>query len=304
MKNGYSVLYLCIVSAILLQLPLAAESAGRPALVPMLGYELLSLDYEGAYSVSVGGAVAGETFSCVGLYTRTRFDGDPAPGYPVAFHGIELLLDMDRKRHQLVGLFKSESDRPVGGGLDTFQGAAVYGYELVSGSRLNLALGGGLGVSDFGLESPVIPVPFVRLKYRSPLLKAGFDFITGPSLAFTLFPQQRLRFKGDLRIDEFRDVRDLIFETSLGYRFFDAESAAGDFAGIDLGIKSDVISFVSADHDEDYELHYYGVFARLDLTFLALTGGYAFEGRERRANVATAGAGDGYFVSLSGLWQF
>ena len=304
MKNGCSVLYVCIVSALMLQAPVVGEGAGRPAWVPMLGYEMLSLDSEDMYSISAGGVVAGETLSFVGLYTRSVFDANPAPAYSDAFHGIELLLDMDRNRHQAVGLFKSESDRPVSGGLDTFQAAAVYGYEIVSGSRVNLAVGGGLGVSDFGLDSPVIPVPFVRLKYRSPLLEAGFDFITGPSLAFTLFPQQRIRFNGDLRIDEFRDVRDLIFEASLGYRFFDSESPAGDFAGFDLGVKSDVLSFVSADHDQAYELHYYGAFARLDLTFMELTGGYAFEGRERWEDDSTADTGDGYFISLSGLWQF
>ena len=62
MKNGCSVLYGCIVSALLLQAPLVGESADRPALVPMLGYELIRLDSEEAYSISTGGAVVGHQF--------------------------------------------------------------------------------------------------------------------------------------------------------------------------------------------------------------------------------------------------
>lgn len=304
MRLFSGVLCLFILSALTLQIALAADTGEDFVYVPMAGYDLLRLDSEEACLFTVGGAMAGEELTFVGLYTRAIFGSAPAPDYSGAYKAIELLLDIDSARHQVVSLFKSESDRPVCGGLETFQAAIVYGYEIITDTRLNLALGGGLAVSDFGLDSPVIPVPFVRLSYESSLLEAGFDFITGPNLAFILFPQYRFRLNGDLRIDQFRDVRDLIFEASLEYRFFDEQSPVGDLAGLALGIKSDKLSFTSAEHKEVYELHYYAVFAEFDLSFLSLSGGFAFNGRERWEEDHSADAGDGYFVSLSGLWQF
>jgi hypothetical protein len=304
MKLFSGVLCLFILTALALQIPLTADTGGDFVYVPMAGYDLLRLSSAKTHSITAGGAKAGKKITFVGLYTRTIFDSAPAQDYPGACHGIELLLDINKNRHQVVSLLKSESDQPVCGGLETFQTAVVYGYEFIAGTRLHLALGGGLAVSDFGLESPVIPVPFVRLRYESPLLEAGFDFITGPNLDLTFFPQQRFRLNGEFRIDQFRDPRDLIFEASLEYRFFNDQSSVGDLAGVALGIKSDNLSFTSAEHSEVYELHYYAVFAELDLSFLSLSGGYAFDGRERYEDDYTVGAGDGYFISLSGLWQF
>jgi hypothetical protein len=105
-------------------------------------------------------------------------------------------------------------------------------------------------------------------------------------------------------MDQFRDSRDLIFETSVEYRFFDSDGPVGDLAGVSLGFKNDSLGFTAGKTDEEYELQYCALFAELDLAILTLAGGYAFEGRERRGEDDIRRIGSGYFVSLQGLYQF
>mgnify|MGYP005863431029 CR=1 FL=1 len=302
-------LYTVLIWTLLLTAAVVPAVAEDIAYIPMAGYELVSLDSQGMHSATAGGAVMGDEYTFVGLYTRHLFiedmvSGDPALSFPSGYHSVDLLFDGGEGRHQLLALFKSESDRPVYGGLSTFQGAAVYGYEVIAGENLNLALGGGLALSDFGIESPILPVPFIRLAWDSRMLEAGFDFITGPNLSFTLFPRERFRLNTDMRMDQFRDSRDLIFETSLEYRLLDPNGPVGDLAGVSLGFKNDSLGFTAGKSGEEYELQYYALFAELDLAILTFACGYAFEGRERRGEDDIRQIGSGYFLSLQGLYQF
>jgi hypothetical protein len=272
--------------------------------VPMAGYEIVSLDSQVAQSASLGGAILSPEATLLGLYSYRFFDTDPAPSCPDYYHSIDLLYDALPGRHQVVALFKSESDQPVYGGLDTFQAAAVYGYEILSRPKSSLAVGGGLAVADFGLDWPLLPVPFVRLNHQSRLLDASFDFITGPNLGLTLLPESHLRLRGDLRMDEFRDLRDLIFEVALEYRFFEEGAPRDSFAGVALGLKNDTLGFAAGESGEEYEMHYYALFGEVDLGLLTLTGGYAFEGRARYGDDQTEGLGEGFFLAVQGLFMF
>jgi hypothetical protein len=221
-----------------------------------------------------------------------------------------VLLDGTQGNHHYLVLFKSEADKPLLGGLESFQTAAVYGYRLLDTQHNSLVLGAGLAVSDFGIELedgrpwPLIPVPLVRFNHESRLLSASFDFITGPNLSFTLMPESRVRLKTDMRVDQFRDIRDLIFETELIYRFFGKDHPTGDFAGISVGIKNEGYGFAAEEKDEPVEFNYYSVFGTLDITLLKFTGGYVFDSRERYNGDDSCKLGKGYFLSLEGMYQF
>lgn len=282
--------------------PVGAEE-GRSYL-PMAGYELISLGSQDLHSGSVGGALLAENSTFLGLYGYRFFNQEPAPSYPRRYHTVDLLYDAGPGRHQIVGLLKSESDEPVYGGMETFQAAAVYGYEVVSRPRTTLALGGGVAAADFGLDSPLLPVPFVRLAHQSTLLDAGFDFITGPNLGLTLLPESHLQVRGDLRMDQFRDIRDLIFEVALEYRFFSEGAPRDSFAGVSLGVKNDALSYTVGGSGEEYELQYYALFGEVDLGVLTVAGGYAFDGRERQGDDTVQQIGDGFFLSVRGLYMF
>ena len=118
------------------------------------------------------------------------------------------------------------------------------------------------------------------------------------------YQQGKFRCSGDIRIDQFRDIRDLIFEAALHYRFFSAEDPSGDFAGIAAGVKNDSFGFTPGGSDESYEIQYGAVFTELDLSILKITGGYAFGGRERFGDSLSEESGDGYFLTFQGMYQF
>ncbi|TVR74669.1 MAG: hypothetical protein EA427_00760 [Spirochaetaceae bacterium] len=291
-----------------------AEPAGGNTLyLPLAQYDYLSLDSRVIHSPGAGLLVLSGESLFVGLYTRHTVEKKLPADYPDLYHALELVYDGRTNRHQYLAAFKSVSDQPVYGGLHTVQAAAVYGYEVISRDRLSLALGGGIAVGDFGIELsngrswPILPVPFIRMGWESRLLEASFEFITGPNLRATLAPESRLRLHGEMRMDEYRDIQDLIFESSLEYRLLSPDSPLGDLAGVSLGVKNDHYGFAlgrggrEVDDNGSFEVGYYAYFASLDLSLLKITGGYAFEGRERYGDSNPVRTGDGYFLSIQGM---
>lgn len=306
---------LLAVSTLSLATGPAAFGQSARQVVPIARYDLLSIAYRTIHSPGAGVIVADDNLLIAGLYTRHTFKEQLEFGYPETYHSIELMLERDIRRHQYLGFFKSESDRPVAGGLRTFRSAAVYGYEVLQLPRLSLVLGGGLAVSEFGIETPagrswaVLPVPLVRAAWDSPVLNATLDLVTGPNLHLIAAPERRLRATLDARFDRLRDRRDLLFEAALVYRFFAPEHAVGDAAGIAAGIKSDAYRFDREAADESLELQYYALFGTLDLTVLQVTAGHALNSRLRygdsgRRRGVTEEGGDGWFFSVGALYPF
>lgn len=254
--------------------------------------------------------VQGESFQVIGLYSQHLFQEELSNSYPDKSHSIEFLAENYKGRHQFINLFKSDSDEPLTGGLHTFQLASVWGYELVRRDNFKFVLGTGIGVSDFGIEMsngdplPVIPLPLIRMKSHSKWLDTKFDFITGPNFEFVIGPQQRVRLKGDVRIDQLRDSRDMIFNLSSEYRFFSETDPIGDFAGISFGLSSDNLSFDLAKEDEVFDYNYYSIFSELDLSLLTISGGYTFKNREMYREEEKIEFEDGFTFSIQALYQF
>ncbi|MCK4311433.1 MAG: hypothetical protein KAW88_01720 [Candidatus Cloacimonetes bacterium] len=314
-------LLISLIIIFTLTMPLVAQNEQEKDgvhFIPLMKYDFLSLDSQNICSPSIGLVVMSDNVLFVGLYTRHSFDEPLLFDYPGVYHSIDVLLDGRKNRHQYLGIFKSESDQPVYGGLKTFQTAVAYGYELVQRQNYSLVLGGGLAVSDFGIELsngepwPLIPVPLIRMKYNSKCIETKFEFLTSPNLDLTIGPKSQFRFIGECRMDQFRDIRDLIFECSLAYRFFPVEHPMGDFAGISVGVKNDnygafnlgSYDTVDFEEEESIEVHYNAVFGMIDFTLLKITGGYAFSGRELYRGVDTRDIGEGYFLSIEGMYQF
>jgi hypothetical protein len=168
-------------------------------IIPLFQYNFLSLEKQQIRSFSGGGVLQSEDVQCVGLYSRHEIRQPLLYEYPEVLHSVDLLLDGTHGRHQYIAIFKSESDRPVVGGLQTFQSALVYGYEFRPGRGWSIAAGGGLAVSDFGIDGPdgdpwpVIPVPLLRINYSAEYLAAKFECLTSPNLDFTIGPKSPLR---------------------------------------------------------------------------------------------------------------
>lgn len=318
MKNK---LLISLIIIFTLTIPLIAQNGQEKDgahYIPLLKYDYLTLDSQNIHSPSAGLVVMSDNVLFVGLFTRHSFEEPFLFDYPKVYHSIDILFDGQKNRHQYLGIFKSESDQPVYGGLITFQTAVAYGYELVQRQNYSLVLGGGLAVSDFGIELsngepwPLIPVPLIRMKYNSRYIESKFEFLTSPNFDLTVGPKSQFRFIGECRMDQFRDIRDLIFECSLAYRFFPLDHPMGDFAGISVGVKYDnygafnlgSYDTIDFEEEESIELHYNAVFGTIDLTLLKISGGYAFNGRELYRGVDTQDIGDGYFLSIEGMYQF
>jgi len=309
-----------IIISVILTLAAAASAAENSdsdkekiKVTPLVQFDYLSLESQSIQSAGAGIVLNNEDVMFVGIYTRHSFEEQLLYDYPDVYHTIDTLLDGKNGRHQYIGIFKSESDRPVSGGLYTYQAAAVYGYEFFKGKSLSLVFGGGLALGDFGIERkngdpwPVIPVPLMRITYSSDWIDTKFECITSPNISFTIGPESRIRFKGDFRMDQARDIRDLIFDLSIDYRFFNSDSESGDFAGISAGFKNDnygAFYLGEEDGEESIEVHYYSLYGVLDISILKITGGYAFKGRDLYREEYKVDSGDGYFISVQGLYQF
>lgn len=299
-----------LLIGVLLLLTLSPVWAEESHVYPLVKYDYASLGSQGLHSPALGFMRTSNDTMFFGIYTLHTFTEPLRSDYPELYHSADLLYDGGKGKHRFLYLFKSEAEEPVIGGFNSFQTAAVYGYRLVDTPKTSLVLGGGLAVSDFGIELedggtwPLIPVPLIRFTHDSRLLSASFDFITGPNLSLTLWPESRVRVKGDFRMDQFRDIQDLVFEFALLYRFFEKDHPTGDFAGIEAGVKNEAYGFAVSGKEDPVEVNYYSVFGALDLTLLKLSGGYVFQSRERYSDDDTESLGDGYFLSLEALYQF
>ncbi len=279
-------------------------------ILPLASYEQLNYDNQTINSYGAGFVLQNEFSQCVTFFNYYRYRKSLNFDYPDTFYSINLLYDKQKNRRQILGIFKSESDRPVTGGLNTFQAALGYGYRVIDKTNLQLTLGGAIGVSDFGIEYdngktwPVIITPLIRCKYQSKLLDMKFDFLTGPNLDVNLFPRNRVRIINEIRMDQFRDARDILFSSSLSYRLFAEDHALGDFAGISAGIRSEEISFDLAEDDELIETQYYAYFIELDATILKISAGSIFDGREQYREEISSNFSSGYFLTINAMYKF
>jgi hypothetical protein len=293
--------------------PLASqESEENPNLhiVPMASYTYISVDKLEAHIPGSGfGVMSGDygkgftdiygSFFGVGLYQPAFFSGGEKNE---VYHQIDILLDGRVERHQLLGIFRSASDKPVSGGLHTFQAAAGWGYEIIRNSSVSFILGLAAAAGDFGFQSPVIPLPLIRLGLDTTWIDLHFDFLTGPNLSMTIAPEERLRFTADIRMDNYRGVEDILGECILWYRFFDKDNAIGDFAGAGIGIKNDSLDFdLSMARDKKYEIQYSAVFGVFDLTVLKIESGYIFGSRVIVDEQKAGSPGKGFFIAIQGM---
>jgi len=224
------------------------------------------------------------------------------------YHFTQLIAERRFKKHNFFGVFSGLSSAPVYGGLHTFAVGAGYGYELIRNENYSLILGAALGISDFelinGVVLPVLPVPLIKFNMNFSWISLYFQMLTKPSLSITLLPQNRIRFISNFILTAYRSIDDLAFDCSLWYRFFDASHSLGDFAGLGLGIKHDGIGFATNDRDKWYDINYYALYGKLDLTFLQLSGGYAFNGIEIYDLTRKENAGGGFFISAQLAYRF
>jgi len=278
--------------------------------IPLLSYDYTVLGDQKIHSPGGGLVVQGKDALFVAFYKNTYLASPLERGAPDRYHSITTFADIQNGRNNYLAIFRSESDRPVAGGFNTFLTGGAYGYQFFTGKSFSLTAGAGLYLSDVGVDLPdgkallIVPCPLLRIKSETDVINTSFEFISGPNLNVVVLPKSRIRLTGEFSMNEFRDARDMIFDFALAYRFFDASHEMGDFAGVSAGIKSAEYSFDLSDNAETTGIQYYGLYGKIDLSFLAVSGGYTFEGIERHGDNFKKSIGDGYFVAVQGAYQF
>lgn len=187
-------------------------------IIPIGAYSYVSLGTQIVNSPGLALALQSQNSLYVGSYIYNSFEEELLFDVPEDYHRVNFLGDIHRGPLNTLLIFRSESDEPVSGGLRTFQLGTAIGYDLHFGSSSSFILGGGLAVSDFGVDlpdgrpMPVIPVPLIRYSNKGKVLNISFDFLTGPNLSTTLAPESKIRITSDMRMNRFRDAGDIIFE--------------------------------------------------------------------------------------------
>jgi hypothetical protein len=288
-------------------------------IIPMASYNYIGLENQSVHIPGIGfGLMKGDygkdfteihrSFFGVALYQPVFYNN---AGADETYHQIDILLDGRIERHEFLGIFRSASDKPVAGGLQTFQAGLGYGYELIRNSSVSLVLGAAIAVGDFGLSLPdgslfpILPLPVIRFGLNLKWVDLTFDFLTGPNMAFTIAPEKRIRFTADMRMDYYRSIEDIICEYILWYRFFDNNSSLGDFMGVGIGFKNDSIGFdLTIGRDKKFELQHSAIFSVIDFTVLRLEGGYIFDSRNLVDEKELNSQGKGFYMAIQGMYRF
>jgi hypothetical protein len=292
-------------------------------IIPLLNYEFVSLE-EQQYHAPEGGLIVLQGNQkpplsekpnnlLVSIFYKPCILKEVLPGYAEMYHDLDFLVEKKTGPHLVQGIFTTYSDKPVYGGFHTTCSSIGYGHELIREENLNLTLGLLLGFGDFGIYLPngniwpLLPMPIVKFTFNSPYINLVYN---SPEFQFILLPDRRVRLTGSVRLNTFgfHDAHDLRFNSIVWYRFFDKDSAAGDFLGIGLGVqnagRNDATDFVLGKKDRKYDMNYYSVFGVVDAGLVKISGGYIPYSREVYDADYSRSTGRGFFVKVEARYQF
>ena len=302
------------------------EEENSPLFLLPFGYDFVRFENQTIHKPAIGaGLMLGDMDTpfdqvdrrifALALWRPFIFSQPPYPEASNLLHNIEAIVDWRIERHQLLFILNSAAEKPIIGGLNTFQTGFGWGYEILRRPNLSLILGITLAVGDFSeylpfeFEGvwPLLPLPFVRFGIDTQWFDLFFDFLTGPNLKFTIAPEERIRFTADMRMDYYRSIIDINCEYILWYRLFPEEHRLGDFAGIGLGFKNESEGFLLSSKSatgnavNTFEIQKASVFAVLDLSLLKLEGGWIFNSRYMMNEQRTGSPGRGFYLSVQGI---
>ena len=299
-----------------------AEETKEFSTTPLLMYEYLQLEEQKIHSSGTGIIFSKgnmlpplteerSSLLLVGMYNQF-YVMESRDDYKDLYHDIKLFAEKKSKQHLFLGVLNTRAAEPFYGGFHTFTVGTGYAYEFIRNDNISFYLGAGFIVSDFGLEFcdgktwPIIPLPLVRFDLETSLLNFSFQLADAIAIYFTFLPESKVRFTSSLYTEplDIRNIRDVYFDAALWYRFFSKESKMGDFMGIGLGINSKGFSFDLLEKNKTYEVNYFSVYGIWDISFLKLSAGYMFKGREIFDWDRINNLGNGFFISTTLGWQF
>ena len=322
----------CVITLIfVLQSVFAEEEPKKFFIVPIVNYEYLTFDEQTIHSPALGITyINGNTIPALNEnqnslmitgFFKEYFIKETRDEYVGLYHYVLVSIEKKMNRHLFLGNTSSMASEPYYGGFHTFTGILGYGNEFIRYKNISLTAGGVLLVTDFDIELsngmmwPIMPYPLLRFNVISAWVNLSFDFMTNAKLDFTILPEKRIRFSGSFIVNPFivSEIRDLLVDVALWYRFFSRESKMGDFAGIGIGFKNSGLgpgianqnfNFKLSEKNKNYAVDYHSVYGILDFSFLKFSGGYSFSGREIYDKDVINKIGDGFFTNATLMWRF
>ena len=320
-----------IITLFTLQSIIGEEQNKNFSVIPLLNYEYLRFNEQQIHSTGEGIIFnKGNTLPImeenrnslmVMGFFKQYFINECEDGYDDIYHSIMLNIEKKINRHLFLGNLSSKASEPFYGGFHTFVGILGYGNEIIRKENISFTIGGVLLITDFGLELPndilwpVVPLPLLRFNAKTSWINMSIGFMANAMMDFTLFPESRIRLTGNILFNPFtvRDIRDFPFDATLWYRLFLKESKIGDLAGIGIGFKNSGFGmgllnnnfiFKLSEKDKSYETNYHSIYGIIDLSFLKLSIGYTFSGRETYNEEIIKRIGNGIFINSSLMWRF
>jgi hypothetical protein len=316
MKKSLSVPLMFLLTAVCF----ADETeAGDLSIIPLLNYEFVSLERQQYHAPGSGLILLyGEQQPSlsekwnnlmIGFFYTSYIFKENQPDYAALYHDFAFVIEKKFNRHVIRGVFSTGSDKPVYGGLQTTYSSFGYGYEFIRKENMYLISGLTLGVTDFGFDLPnggtwpLLPASFIRFGYNSSIINIEFDW---PELKIAIPSETRIRMTGTLSFNthEIQNLHDLRFDSILWYRFFPNGYKPGDFAGIGAGIKKEGMDFRLGEKGREYDINHYSVFGILDASFIKISGGYIFYGKEFYDSGYSGETGTGFFAKAELLYRF
>ena len=322
-KNISAVLLLILMNTAVYAESEKERSNDCTDIIPLMKYETLKMKKQ-QLSTYTGGLVIiqdkselssnknKDSFTAALLYGKTKMEEEPLYEYPDNYTNIEFLLQKKKEGHNYFSIFRSNSDKPVSGGLNTYKFLTGYGYEIINTEKHSLYLGGSLAVYDWGIEMsngeswPLLPLPFIHYEYTSPLLFCAFDFTSSPMLDLTIAPENKLRLNSSILVADAGEWEDcgIKCDINLEYRFFSPDHEYGDFAGIRAGVSAEDYTADLSDSDiSPIQTGWKSVYAALDLSFLEVIYGYGY-GKTYYKEQNEQNIGSGYYLSIQAAWMF
>jgi hypothetical protein len=252
----------------------------RLIFMPIFSYNLLSFENVKLHTPTAGlslikaNALSQELFSISAIYNMNIVNGIQSD-YKNIYHNVIMSVQEKIKRHSIIGAFIATTDKPLYGGLHTFNGIASYSYDLINGEHFSMDLGGSLIFIDIGINLPdgtpwlIWPLPSVSLQWEYEWV--GFNIL--PGIQLTIAPRKPVSFILSRKSHE--------FDASLWFSRFMKDRPETEIFGLGIGVKNASSEVVSADGDT-YGINYYSVYGSLRiLRFFQINGGWAIGGKER-----------------------
>ena len=288
-------------------------------IVPVLGFEALQIDEKDyLFTPSVAAQFIRVKSSGVeskqpdaviiaSSYGQTISTKGIGPDEVKTNHALSLMGNVVYGKNTITAMFANNGQVLFNDYRDITAGL-LYSRQLVKNDSVSFSLGGGVMMTDLGLniggvDIIAIPLPIFSFSYTSEIFKGSCSFMGAPSISAVLFPKAMFRLKGECGVAGFKSIRDITFDCAVAYYPL-KNTKAGDFLSFSAGVMNKHKGFATKDPRTKYTYQYYGVYGEINASLISLRAGYNFDGKLRVKDKDDVDLHKGIFASVQAMYMF